>query len=103
MPQGLSSPSVGMVKSTSVVGWPSVSTSAKLGSSWVNGPWSRPCSFIAAKFSPLIQIRSTVPPASRPAAFSAATRATASPVSVSLTWTSPTPKRRCSSSPAQAM
>ena len=62
MPHGLSSPSVGMVKSTSVVGWPFVSTRAKLGRSWVNGPNSRPCSFIAAKFSPLIQIRSTVPP-----------------------------------------
>ena len=38
----------------------------------MNGPDSRPCSFIAAKFSPLIQIRSTVPPSVRPAAFSAA-------------------------------
>ena len=62
MPQGASRPSVGTVKSTSVVGLPAVSTSAKFGSRSTNGPNSRSCAFIAAKFSPLSQIRSTEPP-----------------------------------------
>ena len=43
------------------------------------------------KFGPLIQIRSTVPSALRPAAFSVMTRVTASAVSLSLTWLTLTP------------
>jgi hypothetical protein len=39
-----------------------------------------------AKFSPLIQIRSTLPPASLPAAFSPSTLFTASAVSLIFTW-----------------
>jgi hypothetical protein len=47
---------------------------------------------MAAKFSPLIQIRSTVPsPAWRPAAFSARTRLTTSAASLIFTCSSFTP------------
>ena len=45
---------------------------------------SSPCRFIAAKFSPLIHTRSTLPPCDLPAAFSAATLATAVAVSSEL-------------------
>ena len=99
MPQGDSSPSVGMVKSTSVVGLPFVSTSLKLGSLSVNGPYSIWPRFMAAKFSPLIQIRSTEPPSLRPAVFSASTRETASAVSASFTWRSVTPCSACTRVP----
>ena len=58
---------------------------------------------MAAKFSPLIQTRSTAPPSVRPAAFSASTRETASAVSLTLTWMTRTPKRSSTVFPAQAM
>jgi hypothetical protein len=61
-PQGASKPSVGTVKSTRVVGLPATSTKAKLGKRPVIGPCSSPFSFMAAKFSPLIQMRSIEPP-----------------------------------------
>ena len=46
---------------------------------------------MAAKFSPLIQMRSTLPPSVLPAAFSATTLATAFAVSSSFTWVRVTP------------
>ena len=58
---------------------------------------------MAAKFSPLIQTRSTLPPSSRPACFSASTRETASATSETLTCSTATPKRSSTSSPAQSM
>ena len=48
---------------------------------------------MAAKFSPLIQTRSTEPPWSLPAAFSASTRDTTSAVSVTFTWRRSMPYR----------
>ena len=57
----------------------------------LKGPYSSPCDFIARKLGPFSQIRSTLPPLSRPAPFSASTRVTASEVSFSLTCRSVTP------------
>src|SRR4030095_15070306 len=68
-----------------------MSTFPKLGSRLVNGPNSRPCDLSAAKFSPLIQMRSTLPPASWPAAFSATMRETASAASASVPRRTSTP------------
>ena len=86
-----------------VVGLPTVSTRDVLGSRWVKGPKSSPCSFIARKFSPLIQIKSIEPPVCRPAAFSATTRATASEVSVIFTCFSSMPCSARTRCPTQAM
>ena len=91
-PQGASNPSTGTVKSVRMVGTFSKSTKAQLGNRSAQlGAKSRSCRFMAAKFSPLIQIRSIAPPASRPAAFSATTVATALAVSSNFTWVSVTP------------
>ena len=104
MPQGDSKPSVGTEKSTKVVGLPTVSTHWKLGSCWANGADSKPSRFMAAKFSPLIQIRSTVPSvALRPACFSARTRLTTSAASLILTCCRFRPKSRLSSATAHWM
>ena len=84
-------PSTGIVKSTTLERMRTVSTLAYAGSACVNGPYSSDCCFIARKLGPLIQIRSTRPPVSRPAAFSATTRVTASAVSLSFTWLTLTP------------
>ncbi len=98
MPQGDSMPSVGTEKSLRVVGLPTTSTNWKLGRVSANGPNSRPSRFMAAKFSPLIHTRSTVPSLSlRPAVFSARTRLTTSAVSVIFTCSSFTPWAFCTS------
>ena len=104
MPHGLSSPSVGTVKSTSVVGWPTVSTRAKFGRSWVKGPEQQALLLHRREVlavDPDQVDRAAFGPARR--LLGAAPGLTASPVSVSLTWTSSTPNRRCTSWPAQAI
>ena len=91
MAQGDSMPLVGTVKSLATDGLPATSTSGQFGKAVANGPNNNPALCIAAKFSPLIQIRSTAPFRSLPAALSATTRATASAVDASLTCPSVTP------------
>ena len=85
MRHGTASPSTGVVKSITLERLLTVSTYLKFGSACVTGPYSSFCVFRLRKFGPLIQIRSTVPSVSRPAAFSAITRVTASDVSFSRT------------------
>ena len=92
MLHGASSPSTGTVKSSIKAGFSSGSTSAQFGISSDHGPNSNPFSFIAAKFAPLIQIRSIDPPVVWPAAFSLTTVLTAVAVSDSFTCSSVTPK-----------
>ena len=103
MPQGASIPSVGTVKSAVRAVLPTGSVSVQFGSASAQGPNSRSCAFIEAKFSPLIQIRSMAPPSVRPADFSASTRLTASAVSDNFTCSSVTPYSCATRDPAQAM
>ena len=103
-PQGASKPSTGTVKSVWMVGLFSWSTYSQFGSfsAQLGARRSEP-RFMAAKFSPLIQMRSIEPSSSRPAVFSASTVATAEAVSSSFTCLSVTPYSSASRPAAQSM